>query len=103
MTHQANDGGDLPLTLTLHKQILSQLVELTVTRTLQEIDWPQGRIALTEEEAASCCGVGRHVLRDLRQRELLPHRRVGKKIVYRRQDLIDLLRDQRFDSRRPQS
>lgn len=97
VTHPANDDEVVPLTLTLHKQVLSQLVELTVQQTLQELDWPANRLALTEEEAAKSCGVGRHVLRDQRQRGQITCRRIGKKIVYRRQDLFDFLHDQRLD------
>lgn len=46
---------------------LKRLVAAIAAQLLAEgLDWPVGRIALTEAEAAAACGVQRHVLRDLR-------------------------------------
>jgi hypothetical protein len=42
------------------------LIRQVVVEVLAVIDWPVDRLALTEAEAAKACGVGRHVLRDLR-------------------------------------
>jgi len=55
------------------------------------IDWPGGRLALTEEEAATACGVGRHVLRDLRLDGQLPYRTLGRRIIYTRSDVLAAL------------
>jgi hypothetical protein len=67
------------------------IVRTIVSQVLTAIDWPVGRIALTEVEAANACGVNRHVLRDLRLAGRIPFRRLGRKIVYQRQDLINAL------------
>ena len=73
----------------LDEKDLRQLVSQVVQQTLTALDWPQGRLTLTEVEAAAACGVGRHVLRDLRLLGKLKHVRLGKKVVYRRSDLIE--------------
>jgi hypothetical protein len=55
------------------------------------IDWPAGRVALDEAEAARACGVARHVLRDLRLSGRIKGRKLGRKIVYTRQDVLAAL------------
>jgi len=52
------------------------------------VDWPNGRLALDEAEAARACGVGRHVLRDLRLAGKIKARKLGKKVIYTRTDLL---------------
>ncbi len=70
---------------------LRPLIREVMAEVLATCDWPQGRIALTEAEAASACGVNRHVLRDLRLAGKIMGRRLGKKVVYTRSDLLAAL------------
>ena len=67
------------------------LIREVVAETLSAIDWPEGRVALDEAEAATACGVGRHVLRDLRLAGKIEARKLGKKSVYTRADLLKAL------------
>lgn len=77
--------------LELNAGEIESLVRNVVTEVLATIDWPQGRLALTEEEAAASLGVNRHVLRDLRLAGKLTARRLGRKIVYTRNDLLAVI------------
>lgn len=76
------------LHLTVDNDDIQALVREVVSATLATLDWPIGRVALTESEAAQACGVGRHVLRDLRIRGRIRAHRLGKRIVYTRDDLL---------------
>jgi hypothetical protein len=77
--------------IALDEDELRPLIREVVAEVLQTVDWPEGRIALTEAEAAEACGVRRHVLRDLRLAGKITGRRLGKRIVYTRQDLLNAL------------
>ena len=68
--------------LQLDPDEFKDLIRQVVGEVLTAIDWPAGRLALTEEEAALACGVGRHVLRDLRLAGKIRGRKLGKKTVY---------------------
>ncbi len=78
---------------------LRRLIELIVTETLDRIEAERvklgGRLAYTEAEAASLVGVERHVLRDARLRHEIEASRVGKRIVYTRDELLRFLHAQR--------
>ena len=67
------------------------LIRQVVGEVLVAIDWPVGRLALTELEAAQACGVARHVLRDFRLRGKIQARRLGKRVIYLRPDLLAAL------------
>ncbi len=67
------------------------LVKEVAIEVLDSIDWPTGRIALSEAEAAETCGVGRHVLRDLRLAGKIQARKLGRKYTYTRADLLRVL------------
>ena len=77
--------------LQLDPDEFKDLIRQVVGEVLTAIDWPAGRLALTEEEAALACGVGRHVLRDLRLAGKIRGRKLGKKTVYQRSDLLAAL------------
>jgi hypothetical protein len=79
------------MNFTLDKAEMRELVREVVSATLATLDWPVGRVALTESEAAQACGVGRHVLRDLRIAGRIQARRLGRRIVYTREDLLRAL------------
>lgn len=79
------------LSLQIDEESVRQLAETLVKQILEAMSWPPGRLALTEAEAAEATGVGRHVLRDLRQAGKLSCTKVGKRYLYRRSDLMELL------------
>jgi hypothetical protein len=78
---------------------LRPLVELVVTEALDRIEADRaktgGRLAFTEPEAAASLGVQPHALRDARLRGELVASRVGKRIVYERDELLRFLRRNR--------
>lgn len=78
---------------------LRPLVEQVVAEAvlqLQEVDARAGdRIAYTEADAAAMLSVGRHVLRDARLRGEVECSRVGNRIVYTREQLLQFLFQQR--------
>jgi excisionase family DNA binding protein len=76
---------------TIERDEIRGLVKEVVRETLATIDWPAHRLTLSEQEAAEACGVGRHVLRDLRLRGKIRARRLGRKVVYSRTDLLEAL------------
>jgi hypothetical protein len=79
---------------------LRDLVREVVAEVVTAIDWPAGRLALDEAEAAQACGVARHVLRDLRLRGKTKGRKLGRKIVYTRDDLLAVLTGLDADAQR---
>lgn len=91
------------LSLNIDDASLRRLVDTMVKEMLDAISWPPGRVALTEAEAAAAIGVGRHVLRDLRQAGLVQCTKVGKRHVYRREDLVRFLETQALQPRGGQS
>ncbi len=80
------------LQLTFDRSLLRELVEEVLRETLSVLDWPIGRIALDEAEAAQACGVKQHVLRDLRLSGAIRAQKIGRKFVYTRTDLLEVLR-----------
>ncbi len=78
---------------------LRPVLESVVREILGLLDWPAGRLALTEPEAAAAMGVPRHVLRDARLSGELVGRRVGRRVVYTRCDLIAFVEHQRVGGR----
>jgi hypothetical protein len=77
--------------VSLDKEALRGLIEEVLAEVVGVIDWPAGRVALDEAEAARVCGVARHVLRDLRLSGRIRARKLGRKIVYTREDLMRAL------------
>ena len=77
--------------LSVDPEEVRSIVREIVNQVLSAIDWPNGRVALDEAEAAQACGVGRHVLRDLRLAGKIKGRKLGRKIVYTREDLLNAL------------
>ena len=98
MAHSSvqNPGGNRPqdsaaVQLTFDRTLLRELIEEVLRETLSVLDWPAGRIALDEAEAAQACGVRRHVLRDLRLSGAIKAQKIGRKFVYTRKDLLSAL------------
>jgi hypothetical protein len=79
------------MNLNFDRDELRPVVREILNEVLVAMGWPVGRIALDEAEAAAACGVGRHVLRDLRLAGKIHGRKLGKKVVYLARDLITSL------------
>jgi hypothetical protein len=75
--------------LTIDPTELRPLIAEIVREVLTTIDWPAGRVSLEESEAATACGVSRHVLRDARLRGELKGTKIGKATVYTREQLLE--------------
>lgn len=76
------------IAIAVDQSLLRQIVTAVVQELATEVDWPAGRITLTEAEAAMAMGVPRHVLRDFRLAGRVSATRVGRKIVYTRAQLL---------------
>jgi len=74
---------------------LKPVIEEAVRATLEQINHLQGslgdRLAFTEPEAAALLGLPKHTLRDLRLAGHIKASRVGKRILYSREELLRLL------------
>ena len=75
------------LEISFDREVLRELIQEVLVE-VGPIDWPAGRVALDETEAARACGVARHVLRDLRLSGQIQARKLGRKVVYTREDLL---------------
>lgn len=71
MEFRLNDDDLQPLVRRIVAEVIGTLPPL-----------PTDRIGLTEVEAATACGVPRHVLRDARLRGEIEARKIGRKFVY---------------------
>lgn len=78
------------LALYINRDSLRELVSEVIHR-LPSVNFPEGRIALTEDEAAKACGVAGHVLRDLRLTGQIKARKLGRRVVYTQADLLSAL------------
>jgi hypothetical protein len=78
---------------------LRPLVQMVVTEVIERFEADRtaldGRLAYTEPEAAALIGVQPHVLGDARRRGEIVGARVGKRILYERDQLITFLRRNR--------
>ena len=87
--------------ILLEETDLRPLIENVVKETLRLIDEAERhygeRIAYTEPEAATILGIARHVLRDCRLRGEVAASKCGKRIMYRRSDLLNLLDRNRIE------
>ena len=75
---------------------LAPLVRLVVNETIKQLRDDEAKlgnqIAYPESIAASLIGVERHALRDARLRGEIAGSRVGKRILYEREELLAFLR-----------
>lgn len=90
MSSTNSDAPSAVVSLVVDRDALRSLVT-EILSAQPNVDWPSERLALTEEEAAAACGVGRHVLRDMRLNNQLPTRTLGRRVVYTRSDLLAAL------------
>ena len=88
--------------VTLEEADLAPIIEKALLRALEHLEADSvklgDRLAFTEPEAAAQLGVRPHVLRDARLRGEIEGARVGKRIVYTREQLVKFL--QKSQSRR---
>ena len=81
--------------INLDESDLAPIIERTVAATLERLEADRaklgGHLALAEPDAAAAIGVARHVLRDARLRGEIKGSRIGKRVVYRRDELLEFL------------
>ena len=87
-----------PIALSVDEDALRGVFQTILQESAASVDWPEGRLTLSEAEAALACGVGRHVLRDARLAGHLAHRRINRRVFYARQDLLEYLERVRVES-----
>ena len=92
----------MSMKIQFDREELRPLVQLAVAEALDRMEAERvklsGRLAYTEPEAAALLGVKPYVLRDCRRRGELLGAKVGSKIVYTRDDLVEFLERQKEDS-----
>ena len=89
-----------PTKIQFDADTLRPLIKQVVTETLAHVaDQSTGlgrQLAYPEAQAAALLGVQGHVLRDLRLRGEIEASKVGKRIVYSREDLVSFLQRNRW-------
>ena len=75
--------------------LVQQIVEATVGRLQADQATLGDKLAFTEPEAAALLSLKPHQLRDCRLRGELAGSKVGKRILYERDELLRFLRQQR--------
>ena len=75
--------------------LIERIVASVLDRLQSEREALGNKLAYTEAEAAALLGVQRHALRDARLRGEVAGSRVGKRILYEREELLGYLRRQR--------
>jgi hypothetical protein len=85
--------------LSFDEADLRPLIEQVVSAAFSQLQADQGqlgqKIAFTEPEAAALLSLRPHVLRDARLRGEIAGARVGKRILYQRDELLRFLHRQR--------
>ena len=81
------DAGDIKEL----KPIISAVVREVLNEVKEESERLNGQLAYTQPQAAAVLGVEPNVLRDCRLRGELIGSRVGKKILYSREELLQFL------------
>ena len=82
--------------IELDRETLVPLIEQVVAETLRQVDQDRAqlgdRLGFTEREAAELLGLPRHSLRDARLRGEISASRIGRRVLYRREELENFLR-----------
>ncbi len=85
----------MKFTVEIDDEKLAAAIEVALDRLRRDREAADsklnGRMGFPEAEAASLLGVPRHVLRDARLRNEISAVRVGKKIVYAKEELLAYL------------
>ena len=92
----SDDLRPLVATIVFTSDDLRPLVATIVAETLEQLaeadrKLPDGRLGFPESEASQRLGVAQHVLRDARLRGEIKGKRVGKRIMYSRDELMRFL------------
>ena len=86
--------------LEIDPETLRPVIEQAVAETISRLEATQAKfsdqLAHTEPEAAALLGVQPHVLRDLRLAGEIEASKVGRRIVYMREELITFLERNRW-------
>ena len=85
--------------LVIDEADLLPVIQRTVAETLRQMESDRaklnGRLAYPEPEAAALLGVRSHVLRDARLRGEIRGSKVGKRVLYERDELLRFLAGRR--------
>jgi hypothetical protein len=88
------------MNLSFDPRDLRPLVEQVVIEAIERLEVARAqvgdRLAYDEHEAAALIGVRRHVLRDARLRGELVASRIGRRVIYRRDDIVQFLERNRI-------
>jgi len=83
--------------------MLRPVIAQVVGEVLQQLEGDRakldGQIAYTEPEAATLLDVKTHVLRDARLRGEIEGSKIGKRIIYLRDDLVQFVINQKLSTR----
>jgi hypothetical protein len=86
--------------IEFNQQELRPLVEIVVGEVLERTQSDQagldGRLSFTEAEAAALLGIPSHTLRDLRLAGYVTASKLGRRVVYSREELLRLLEQKRM-------
>jgi excisionase family DNA binding protein len=75
------------------RPVITAVVEQVLEHVHQrECKLENGRLAYNEAEAAALLGIARHVLRDARLKGEIQGSRIGRKVLYSRDELVAFLR-----------
>lgn len=74
------------------RPLVADVVREVLDQTKNNDQRLNGRLAYHEAEAAELIGVARHTLRDCRLRGEITGSRIGKRIVYARDELLRFIR-----------
>ena len=77
--------------LELDRDDLRAVVKEVVRETLAEVGFPDGRLAISEQEAAKLLSVPASRLRGARRRNEIHSTKLGKGYVYSQADILELL------------
>ena len=87
------------MNISFDQAVLRPLIEQIVAAVLERLDAERqaigDKLAYPEAAAAALLGIQRHALRDARLRGEIAGSRLGKRVVYERQELLAFLRRQR--------
>ncbi len=93
-------GG--PVKIDFDQDELQPIIEAAVRETIAQVDadrqkLPAGRLAFPEAEAAALLGIPGHSLRDCRRRGEIKAVKLGARIAYTRESVLEFLVKQRIE------
>jgi len=86
--------------IQIDQKQFANMIEKIIFDSFQKMEHAKislgSRLSFTESEAAALLGVGRHALRDARLRGEVEASKVGRRILYSRDQLLQLLQKNRI-------